>query len=692
MVLFFAATVHAFATTCRPATSPGTASPAWQTYCWIDMTSYSNATVMGVGQTFAITLSDGSIFNFKLTGTASPSTTGLSAIAPPSWTGAAVGNTAFLGIPNKPILYTTAGGTVNLTMSNISITPPSGGTNSGIFKVVVADAESTNSSESLNYSTNGGNWTVIDQVPPISGSSYPTTSNTGTTFTETGVSGTVGAYIVGTQSPSTVDVQLVAGGLQGVMFAVQYATISTNKMIIGGRAKAADQFTYGAKVTSTGTVLLQGVSSGSGNGPFTAAVSTVSSSVPTTVYEQMAPGSVSQLSQYSTSLTCTNGATGSSTSMPTSQAVTSYNFSTIAYGDAISCSFTNTPQVARVSLQKITTGAIGGPFRFSQTNLVSTPANITTSAVGIAAPAAPTAIAVVALGTAVTITEAVDPSFTATSANCTDANAAVTSNPASFGTLSGNTLTIPAANVLAAAQITCTFSNSANPPTISLQKALGGTGRIAASDQFSLSASGSGAPAAVTTTGSGTSVTSSALNFAGSGGSAYTLTEAMAAGSLSALAQYGKTVSCANNFSFGTNVSAIYSLPISFTAVDGDIISCTIINSPGMPSLTIAKSYSTSTTPVVVGQTITYTYTITNDGNVPMSNVKVKDMHGTPTVQISTGAGGINSETLIAPGPLGAAASPDATPNDGVWSTLAPGATVQFIYTHVVTQAEIDHG
>jgi hypothetical protein len=126
-ILFFLINVTvSFATACGPATSAGNAPTAWQTYCWIDMTSYNNAVVMGAGQNFTITLSDGSNLTFKLKGTSSPATAGLNAIASPSWAGSAVGNTAFLGIPNKPILYTSAGGTVNLTISNILITPPPG--------------------------------------------------------------------------------------------------------------------------------------------------------------------------------------------------------------------------------------------------------------------------------------------------------------------------------------------------------------------------------------------------------------------------------------------------------------------------------------------------------------------------------------------------------------------------------------
>jgi hypothetical protein len=691
MAALLALSAAAVAATCGPATAPGTAPPSWQTYCWIDMTSYNNALVMGAGQNFSITLSDGSTFSFKLNGVAAPATSGLAAIAPPSWTGAAVGNTAFLGIPNKPILYTTAAGTITLTMSNISITPPPGGASTGLFKVVVADAESTNNGESLTYTTNGGNWTVVDQVDPITGTLYPTITNTGTTFTETGVAGTVGAYIVGTQSPTTVTVKLVAGGLQGIMFAIQYATISTNKVISGGRGNPADQFTYGVKVTSTGIAYAQGTSTGTGNGPFAASVATVSSSVPTTVFEQMAAGSANQLAQYTTNLTCTNGAAGSPTVLPVNQPVTSFDITSFAYGDAISCLFTNTPIPATVTVQKVTVGAAGGPFSFTQTNLASTPANITTTTAGVAVPASPAAITVTTLNTQVQITETANPNFTLTAATCTDSNAALTGNPASFGSFAGTVVTIPAANVRPAARIACTLTNTANAPRITFQKALALTGRVSATDQFRLSATGTGAPAAVTTTGAGTAVTSAAISFAATAGSSYTLSEAMAAGSASPLTSYIKTVACTNSNSGGTDVSTLTNYPITFSVAQGDGISCVLTNTPGTAALSITKAASTAG-PVSAGQVIVYTYTVANTGTVPLANISVKDLHGTPAVQVPVGGAGISGETLFVAGPSGAAASPDSLSNDGIWTTLAPGAAVRFFYNHTVTQAEIDHG
>jgi hypothetical protein len=1136
------------------------------------MSTYNNATVFGGGQAFSITLSDGSIFSFTMSGS-SPNGGGITPVVAPAWSGAAVGNTAFLGIPNKPILYTANNATtVNLTLSNIVVTPPSGVVATGQYKLVVADAESSNNGESLTFTTNGGSWTVVDQVPPISGALYPTATGAGTaTFKETGVAGTVGAYIVGSLSPSTVTVQLVAGGLQGVMLAVQYSTISVNKLISGGRANAADQFTYGVQASSNGANITTATSSGAGNGPFVASVATLSSGIGVTVSEKMAAASVGSLAQYTTNLNCTNGAVGSPTVLPSNQPVTSYVIGSTNYGDAIACIFTNTPKAATVTLQKISTGAIGGPFTFTSTNLASNPPSVTTTATGTATPAAPTAINASALNTAVTITETPATNFTASAVTCTDANAAVTGNSASFGTLAGNVITIPAANVLAAAQIsckltntvntavaatvavqkitlgsaggpftftstnlastpaaittitagtaapapttpilantngtavtitetvasnftitsascldgnaaasgnpagsfgtlagtvltipatnvrakaqitctftntanaaipqvavqkittvlpggpfsfaatnlaatpanittttaataapvvpvyitvtnvanpvtlteaantsfnlstgtctdtnsgttgnpasfgtlagstitvpatnlklfakivctfsnapkpptlalqkitsgsfggpftftatnlasnpgnittisagtatpasptaiqvtttstqvqitegasasftatsatcsdansgftgnpasfgslagnvltvpaanvlpaaqinciitntanpatvavrktttgaaggpftfavsnlasapsnittitagtpapasptainvttlnsvvqiseganalftiasasctdansvvtgnvgtfgtltgqllaipaanilpaaqiTCTFTNSGNAPKISFQKALSGSGRLAAADQFSLTATGTGAPAAVTTTGAGSAITSPAMSFTATAGSAYTLTEAMAAGSASLITGYAKTVTCTNANASGTNVSAIATIPIAFTAQAADSINCTITNNgTATPQLVISKTYSTAPTPVVVGQTVTYTYVISNTGNVTMSNVQVKDMHGTPAVQIANGAGGITNETLSTPGPLGAGASPDATVNNGIWTTLAPGASVTFTYTHTVTQAEIDHG
>jgi len=72
------------------------------------------------------------------------------------------------------------------------------------------------------------------------------------------------------------------------------------------------------------------------------------------------------------------------------------------------------------------------------------------------------------------------------------------------------------------------------------------------------------------------------------------------------------------------------------------------------------------TTGLAVGDTVTYTYTVENSGNVSLTAVSVSDVHA--------GAGSLSA---ITPASV---------------ATLAPGASVDFTATYVVTQADIDAG
>ncbi|HEV8442923.1 MAG TPA: CshA/CshB family fibrillar adhesin-related protein [Steroidobacteraceae bacterium] len=347
------------ANVCAPATSAGAAASDWATFCWLDFTGYNDTTARsGTGQNFSFTLADGSTLSLNVRATSSAATA-LTATASPSWSGAAVGNSSFIGIPGLPILYTSNNGsTVTVTLRNITVTPPTGVTASAGWAIVAADAESTNDPEKLVFTTNGASWVKLQNVPPTSGSTYPTLTGTGTaTVTETGVAGTVGSYIFSSSnSPTQVSGTLTASGLQGVMFAVRYAWVSINKTLTSTRLNPNDQFKYTVSATANGTQLVSGTSTGSGTGPFTAAQVTVSSGYPVTITEAMATGSVSALSTYTPSLSCTNSNAGSATVMPSNQAVTTYNLGMLAYGDGVTCMFTNTPK--RPSLAVVKTSAV----------------------------------------------------------------------------------------------------------------------------------------------------------------------------------------------------------------------------------------------------------------------------------------------------------------------------------------------
>jgi uncharacterized repeat protein (TIGR01451 family) len=88
-----------------------------------------------------------------------------------------------------------------------------------------------------------------------------------------------------------------------------------------------------------------------------------------------------------------------------------------------------------------------------------------------------------------------------------------------------------------------------------------------------------------------------------------------------------------------------------------------------------------------VGETITYTYTVVNTGNVAITGIVINDTHELALVpQASFTEGGL-SDGPLAPGTI----SSDAAVN-GSWDTLQPGATITFTYVHTVTQAEVDGG
>jgi hypothetical protein len=399
----------AAAQTCSPAASQGTAPASWQTYCWINFGSYSDTAARSVGgQNFSITLSDGAVlsFNVRVSGSA------IIAAAAPSWTGSAVGNSAFLGIPGNPILYQQAAGATTITISAIAITPPPGVSAVTAYMFVAADAESTDNSESIVFTTNGAAWQLLDAVPPITGSQMPSQSGIGSSIFTTGgagLTGNVGGYIIGSTSPTSITTTLNGGGLQGAMFAVRFASIRLNKQIVGARINAADQFTFEIRGAGPGGILMAtGTSTGTSLGPFTAATLSLASGIPLRLVETMAPGSVTPLGEYESRLTCTNSNSSSSTVLPTNVLTTDYTMGALQFGDAIQCTFNNRPY-PHIQLTKLL-GAGGRRFNTDQftvrvRNGATVVTSATTTGTGSTVTSGSTAMAQVAAGTAYSLDE-----------------------------------------------------------------------------------------------------------------------------------------------------------------------------------------------------------------------------------------------------------------------------------------------
>ena len=459
---------RAEAASCFYATSQGSTGPAnWNSYCWLDFSGYNDTAARNGGQAMSYTLPDGTVMTFTLT----ISGAGITGAASPSWSGSAVGNTAFLGIGGRPILYQTAAGTTTATISNIVLTPPAGVSQITSYMFVAADGESSNQGESLAFQTNGGNWVALDNAGPISGSTYPTSSGLGTnTFTVTGVAGTVGANIVGSSTPTSLTTTIVGGGLQGVMFAVRFASIRLNLQLTGARAAAADQFTFNINATSGGATLASGTSSGTGNGPFTAATLTTASALPLTLTQSMAAGSVNPLTDYRSSLSCTNS-TSSSTPLPSGVITTNYSFGALQFGDFVTCTFTNTV-FPHLQLTK----ALGtGGRRFNTDQFVmninqglTTVATTTTTGTTTTVTNASTPQVLVSAGTAYAFTEVGSGSTSLTqytsALTCTNA---FTGSSTTLPTTVGGTVTPQMGDV-----ISCTITNTrrATNATLTLVK------------------------------------------------------------------------------------------------------------------------------------------------------------------------------------------------------------------------------
>jgi len=345
---------NARANTCAPAATQGAAPADYQDYCWLDFSGYSDALAQGAGQPYTFALPDGSRLTFTLTVSTNQADPALAVVAVPSWSGAAIGHSAFLGVPGNPVLYEVQNGsTVNVSLNNIVVTPPAGSGVGASYAIIAADGESTNQGESLSFTTNGQAWAQVAQIPY--GTAYPTVAGVGTkTVTETGVAGTVGSFAFASfNNPTQVSSVMVGGGLQGAMFAIRYASLGATVLMNGARANAADQFTYSVQSLG-GTVVATGTTTGNGAGPYPFALApTIASGYPLVVSEVMAPGSSSTLASYAVSLTCTNASTGSSsTPLPANQPGSTYTFPALQYGDAISCVFTDTANRANISISK----------------------------------------------------------------------------------------------------------------------------------------------------------------------------------------------------------------------------------------------------------------------------------------------------------------------------------------------------
>ncbi|MEZ5789433.1 MAG: hypothetical protein R3D34_01050 [Nitratireductor sp.] len=101
------------------------------------------------------------------------------------------------------------------------------------------------------------------------------------------------------------------------------------------------------------------------------------------------------------------------------------------------------------------------------------------------------------------------------------------------------------------------------------------------------------------------------------------------------------------------------------------------------PSLSITKT-ADDTTDVIAGQVVTYSYVVTNTGNITIDNIAISDSHS------GSGPAPVPSGETLTLDAAPASDSSDVTSNNGVWTTLAPGDQVTFTGTYTVLQTDVD--
>lgn len=273
--------------------------------------------------------------------------------------------------------------------------------------------------------------------------------------------------------------------------------------------------------------------------------------------------------------------------------------STVTCGGTVltASTLTITDVVARVTLAKTVvsrppTGSSAFTVAIGQNSGTIASASTTTSSTS-----ATTGVQLVTPGVAVTLTDTMAAGSTlllnqfVPSISCSNAAASATVLPSGTSAAGSWTFT-PATDD----NITCTISNTVRLPTVALTKAV--AGRADASDQFTVAVRQDPATTigAATTSGAGTSATTGAVTLP-SLSSTYSLVDTLAAGSASVANQYTMAATCSNSRPGGvaspglTQTSAgVWTVAVSA----GDVIACTITNTPIPAQLVLRKALTTA--------------------------------------------------------------------------------------------------
>ncbi len=486
-------------------------------------------------------------------------------------------------VPASSSITVAAAPTLNLTKavgSRLSATDQfTVAIKNGASTVASATTSGAGTSASTGAQTlaSGTTYSLTDTM--ATGSANAISQYVGTITCTNAASGSATVLPSGSSAPFSITP--VAGDV--IACSIANAPVPTLTLVksVSGRIISADQFTVaiknGAATVASATTAGTDLSATTGSTALAAGTSY-------TLTDVMAAGSTSAITAYTSGIACTNSAGGSATLLPSGTG-TSFNV-TPAAGDAITCTFTNTVPAPTLTLIKSLSSRHDATDQFTVAIThgagPTIDASHTTSGVLLGGSTASTTLTA---GTTYTLTDDV----TAGSSANADYDSSISCTNSTTGT--GTTLPSGAGNSFgvtpqAGDAIVCTFTNRAKP-RVALLKSV--AGRVNGADQFRVAIThGAVTDASATTSGAGVSATTGVVNL--NNGTPYTLTDAMAAGSISTISAYLNSISCANARAGSATVLPSGSgTSFSLNPAFDDQITCTITNT-AKPHLTLVAS------------------------------------------------------------------------------------------------------
>lgn len=631
-----------------------------QTLCWFDMSGYdATQATSAAGQVLTVDLLSGYTLTFTLNVTGSA----VKPAALPTYSAAFLGRGGYTGIAGKPSLYQTAGGNTTATESNITMTDPAGNAVTD-YALVGADAESTDGGETIGWTSAPGTLTSLAPLGNACSGGF-TGANT-TTVTCTGsasVSGAkTGTAIVASLAPTTFIQTMHGSGLQAFGFGVLVAGVELNKTVVKGFT--GDSFRVTA-ANGSGTVIGSD-NTGGGASASTGVIGLITSSSGEkfTLAENATAGT---LADYDGSWSCTRNGSPDST-LPDGDAGAS-NTVTLGVGDLVACTITNTAKPVSLSLTKRAgtpvdvngDGLVDAGDTINYTFDVTNTGDLTINDVGIndatvGTVNCPSAANALAPGDSVTC------SATYTITNADVRNGSVDNTATASGSVAGT-----GATTVTSPESSTSTPTTAPDPSLTLVKSVLPASISAAGQSVTYSF-------LITNTGNVTisNISVDERSFSGTG---TTPSVTCPAGATSLVPT--------------ANVMCTATYPVTQADVDAGSVTNTavatgkapagddVVSSPSSasfattasPALTIVKSASsTGGSGLHAGDVVTYSFVVTNTGNVTITNVDVDEGR-------FTGSGSLSAVSC----PPGAA-------------SLAPADQITCTATYTVSQADVDAG